>query len=203
MEIKPTPEQMDRAEKLYREHRTTGWDGTDVPAAIVAAILQSEQQQAELLRLEWREGPPPKPWSGEWFIAETTYGDRVCLTALPEEWTYDFKTADDTYIKADKIKRWMQFPDSHYIAPSNSAQADLQRMIVQLGENAAQAAKEYAAEKAELTKRADAMALALERCAVIVDRNNWRQNEKVDDVKLIAREASAAYREYQKGRSDG
>jgi len=44
----PTPEQMERAEKLYREHRTTGWDGADVPAAIVAAILQSDQQQAEL-----------------------------------------------------------------------------------------------------------------------------------------------------------
>ncbi|WP_439392388.1 hypothetical protein ACRQ5Q_22595 [Bradyrhizobium sp. PMVTL-01] len=76
--------------------------------------------QTEELRLEWRDGPPPKPWSEEWFIAETTFGDRVCLTALPEEWTYDFKTADDTYIKADKINRWMQFPDSAYIAPETA-----------------------------------------------------------------------------------
>lgn len=58
-------------------------------------------------------------------------------------------------------------------------------------------------ELAELRKHAEAMAEALERCAVIVDRNNWRQNEKVDDVKLIAREASSAYRQYQEGRTDG
>ncbi|WP_164897092.1 MULTISPECIES: MazG-like family protein [Sinorhizobium] len=66
----------------------------------------------------WYDGAPGKPWAEEWFIAETTWGDRVVLTALPEEWTYDFKTADDTYIKADKIKRWMQFPDSQYISPA-------------------------------------------------------------------------------------
>jgi hypothetical protein len=68
--------------------------------------------------LIWRDGVPEKPWSLEWFIAETTYGDRVCLVALPDEWAYDFKTADDTYIKRDKIKRWMQFPDSQSIAPT-------------------------------------------------------------------------------------
>lgn len=68
--------------------------------------------------LQWRSGYPPKPWSEEWFIAETTYGDRVVLKALPDEWTYDFKTADETYIKRDKIQRWMQFPDSQFIAPA-------------------------------------------------------------------------------------
>ena len=68
----------------------------------------------------WHDGAPGKPWANEWFIAETTYGDRVVLTALPEEWAYDFKTADDTYIKADKIKRWMQFPDSQYISPADT-----------------------------------------------------------------------------------
>lgn len=62
----------------------------------------------------WFDGAPPKPWSQEWFIAETTYGDRVVLRALPDDWTYDFKTADETYIKSDKIKRWMQFPDSDF-----------------------------------------------------------------------------------------
>lgn len=67
--------------------------------------------------LEWHEGPPPKPWSEEWFIALTTFGDRVVLKALPEEWTYDFKTADETHFRADKIAKWMQFPDSDFIAP--------------------------------------------------------------------------------------
>lgn len=33
---------------------------------------------------------------------------------------------------------------------------------------------------------------ALERCAKIVERNNHRQNEKVDDVVVIARQALAA-----------
>jgi PAS domain-containing protein len=66
---------------------------------------------------QWYDGAPKKPWSLEWFIAETTVGDRVCLVALPDDWTYDFKTADDTYIKRDKIKRWMPFPDSEYIPP--------------------------------------------------------------------------------------
>lgn len=66
---------------------------------------------------QWRDGAPPKPWCDEWFIAETTYGDRVVLRSLPEEWSYDFKTADDTYIKADRIKRWMQFPDSEFSTP--------------------------------------------------------------------------------------
>ena len=32
---------------------------------------------------------------------------------------------------------------------------------------------------------------ALSRCAEIVERNNHRQNEKVDDVKLIARRTLA------------
>ena len=75
-----------------------------------------EQKALELV-LEWREGSPPKPWSEEWFIALTTYGDRVVLRSLPEEYTYDFTTADSTYLRADKIAKWMQFPDSQYIAP--------------------------------------------------------------------------------------
>ncbi len=72
----------------------------------------------------WHDGAPPKPWRDEWFIAVTTYGDRVVLTSLPEEYAYDFKTADETYIKADKIKKWMQFPDSEYIAPSPTPSPD-------------------------------------------------------------------------------
>ena len=64
----------------------------------------------------WHEGEPPKPWRNEWFIAQTIFDDRVVLTALPESFTYDYKTADDTYIKADNIKRWMQFPDSQFSA---------------------------------------------------------------------------------------
>ena len=69
----------------------------------------------------WRDGAPAKPWSTEWFIAETTFGERIVLRELPDEWTYDFKTADETHFKRDLIKRWMQFPDSQFIAPGDSA----------------------------------------------------------------------------------
>lgn len=74
--------------------------------------------------LQWRDGAPPKPWDEEWFIADTTFG-RAVLRALPEEWAYDFTTADETYIKADKIKRWMQFPDSNFISPDQAKIAAL------------------------------------------------------------------------------
>ena len=64
---------------------------------------------------QWHDGIPNSFRASEWFIAETTYGDRVVLKALPEGYSYDFKTADETFIKKDKIKRWMQFPDSEYL----------------------------------------------------------------------------------------
>lgn len=63
----------------------------------------------------WHEGFPPKPWSNEWFIAHTKFGDRVVVRSLPEEFSYQFKTADETYLKEDVITKWMQFPDSQYI----------------------------------------------------------------------------------------
>jgi hypothetical protein len=71
-------------------------------------------------KLEWHPGPPPSPWRDEWFIAETTDGDRVVLRALPEEYTYDFTTADATYLKAYKVKRWMRFPDSEFTEPAST-----------------------------------------------------------------------------------
>ena len=77
------------------------------------ALLEIEKRDAVIP--QWNPGAPPKPFCNEWFIAETTFGDRVVLKALPEEFTYDFKTGDETYIMKDKIKRWMQFPDSDYI----------------------------------------------------------------------------------------
>ena len=68
----------------------------------LAASLRQVEAERDALRM-WREGYPPHPYDKEWFIAVTTFGDRVVLRALPEEYTYDFKTADDTYIKRDKI----------------------------------------------------------------------------------------------------
>jgi len=68
----------------------------------------------EKAALDWHEGEPPRPWRDEWFIAKTIRGDRVVLRSLPEDWTYDYTTADETYIMAKNIRCWMQFPDSQF-----------------------------------------------------------------------------------------
>ena len=80
--------------------------------AIDRAIAALSAPVAQPVAWQWLDGAPPKPWSGEWFLAETIYGDRVVLRELPNEFTYDFKTADETYIMRERIKRWAQFPDS-------------------------------------------------------------------------------------------
>lgn len=98
---------------------------------VARALLEAEQriakQREEIERLKvpevWHDGAPPKPFSGEWFIAVTVHGERFVLRELPEEYTYDFKTADETYIKRDRIKRWMQFPDSVFVAYSKEAES--------------------------------------------------------------------------------
>lgn len=69
------------------------------------------------LKLKWMVGYPTKFWAKKWFIAETIYGDRVVLRAFPEHYTYDFTTADGTYMKKENVKKWMQFPDSEFCEP--------------------------------------------------------------------------------------
>lgn len=102
----------------WKKHKTLIRPAVSIPLNLLDEAIAALRAEPVV----WMDGFPSKPWSDEWFIAETTYGDRVVLTALPEEYAYDFKTADDTYIKADKIKRWMQFPDSEYVAPSREDQ---------------------------------------------------------------------------------
>lgn len=100
----------------------------------LAAALRSPVATREPAATEWRDGAPAKPWSEEWFLAQTTFGDVVVLRALPEEYTYDFKTADDTYIKRDRIKRWAHLASiSEYAAPVAS-EADAREGAVPAGE---------------------------------------------------------------------
>ena len=66
---------------------------------------------------KWYDGEPPFPQNQESFIAQTIYGERVVLRVLPEEYTYDYTTADGTYMKAENIKKWMQFPDCEFLPP--------------------------------------------------------------------------------------
>jgi hypothetical protein len=123
------------ARVIQREADTAGCYLLDDQAqhAADAAITVIEQDQARL-QLEWRDGAPPHPWDKEWFIARTTFGDRVALTALPEEYSYDFKTADGTYLKREVIAAWMQFPDSEYVAPAKPAVSEEARTFLEFWE---------------------------------------------------------------------
>lgn len=82
----------------------------------------------------WYSGSPPFPQDQEWFIAETTFGDRVVLRSLDvgreRKGNYAFTTADGTYLKAELVKRWMQFPDCMYLPPTAPADvmADAKRI---------------------------------------------------------------------------
>lgn len=114
-------------EEMIEAGILAAWPGPEIVYAdehagpefmLAAAFKAMLSARGEVDRPVWFEGAPSQHHAKEWFIAETIFGDRVVLTALPEEYTYDFKTADDTYIKADRIKRWMPFPDSEYLPPS-------------------------------------------------------------------------------------
>lgn len=98
-----------------------GCHNSETVRSNLSAPIAPEGREA----LTWYEGEPPKPWRDEWFIAQLTKGGgKVVLRALPKEFSYDYRTADETYYMADRIKRWMQFPDSEYVtAPAPQAAA--------------------------------------------------------------------------------
>ena len=108
--------------------------------SLIAEIGRLRATTKEHPVCEWADREPPKPFRGEWFIAETIWGDRVVLRALPEDFSYDYKTADGTYIKADKIKRWMQFPDSQFI-PYNLREGEKIVEVAEIGQLRAIVAK--------------------------------------------------------------
>ncbi len=109
--------------KVCNEARKTG---LRIEVAIRRAFARALLAKADHIPdvAKWHVGEPPKPQREEWFIAETIHGDRVVLTALPEEFAYDYKTADDSYLKAQNIRRWMQFPDCEYAPPATPPAAD-------------------------------------------------------------------------------
>lgn len=107
-------------ERVGRDHEAAiaAWNRRDQPA----------QAGAEPVAWMWHKGHPPFPQDQEWFIAETIYGDRVVLRSLDEgrehKGNYAFTTADSTYMKAEIIRRWMQFPDCQYIPPARAPLTD-------------------------------------------------------------------------------
>ena len=93
----------------------------------MSAIDELRQQLADvsherdLLRAaaagKWREGAPQNPWDSEWFLADIG-GSYAVLRPLPEEYTYDFTTADETYFMRHRVKRWAQLSDSEFVQPT-------------------------------------------------------------------------------------
>lgn len=107
------PPDIEGAEAIVDE-MLEGFEDVVETEVALSSIEPSKAEAGEVVGSVWHNGEPPKPWRDEWFIALTIHGDRVVLRSLPEEWTYDYKTADETYIMARNIKRWMQFPDSSF-----------------------------------------------------------------------------------------
>ena len=58
--------------------------------------------------------PPYEFYRNEWFIARLKNGSFAVLKALPEEWSYDYKTVDETHYTKDWVVGWMQTPDTEY-----------------------------------------------------------------------------------------
>lgn len=53
-------------------------------------------------------------YASEWFIAKLKNGEYAALKALPEEYSYDYRTNDGTYYTKDWVVVWMQTPDTEY-----------------------------------------------------------------------------------------
>ncbi|MCP6588883.1 hypothetical protein NL514_32355, partial [Klebsiella pneumoniae] len=49
-------------------------------------------------------------YASEWFIAKLKNGEYAALKALPEEYSYDYRTNDGTYYTKDWVVGWMQTP---------------------------------------------------------------------------------------------
>jgi hypothetical protein len=127
-------------------------EATDMPlpatiAAMCDALVEARALADHAERRHWHDGEPPKPQRDEWFIAETIYGARVCLKALPEDWAYDYTTTDETYIMARNIKRWMRFPDSHFIEPAPNAALKAAAPPIRAGAAETDAARDVLAER--------------------------------------------------------
>jgi hypothetical protein len=87
----------------------------DAFKVVEAEMLELKAQVLEKDNKIWHKGYPNHVYGSEWFIAETTYGGKVVLVELPAEHSYDYTTKDETYIKKENVKRWMQFPNSEFV----------------------------------------------------------------------------------------
>ena len=106
--------------------------------------------------LEWTSGIPKGFAADEWFLAKLSSGRVAALKALPEEWSYDYTTADETYFKADCVKKWMPLPKSQFLTPSEYYEKQIK----------------------ELTEERDTLIMSIERLQLrLVDIVEIIQNE--------------------------
>lgn len=104
------------------EHAVIGCDDIDeVIESLKDALAQ--QEKPEHVMFAWNEGYPKSFYAEEWFIAKTIYGDKVVLKALPEEYTYDFTTADSGELSyAVNGNAWFCHEDLEFVAePTKSS----------------------------------------------------------------------------------
>lgn len=66
----------------------------------------------------WEDGAPKNKLFEEWFIARLDNGEKVVLKRLPAEFSYEFRTADDTYYSEFRVAKWMPFPESEFFSPT-------------------------------------------------------------------------------------
>lgn len=109
---------------------------------LLARVDELEEQQTYFEGMLWRDGEPDRVYRSEWFIAKTKNREKVVLRALPEEHSYDYRTADDRYLSKDHIIAWMQFPDSEFIPFDPAKEEAVQRGYQQGLDTAAQIARE-------------------------------------------------------------
>jgi hypothetical protein len=88
-----------------------------------AALARAER--AERAAVVWREGWPDHVYASEWFLAKVKGHGPAVLKALPKDYSHDFKTADETYLKKESVTHWAQFPESEFISPDESLKRDL------------------------------------------------------------------------------
>lgn len=98
-------------------------------AAPAPADEPAEHQQAPC---EWNNGEPSRVYRDEWFIAKMVCGRTVVARSLPEDHSYDYTTADETYFRADRITRWMQLPNSEFVSPAQYELATLRERVKEL-----------------------------------------------------------------------
>jgi hypothetical protein len=95
--------------------------------------------------LMWESGAPKNKWFDEWFIAKLDNGQKVVLKRLPDEYSYDFKTADETYYKEFRVAKWMPFPESEFYSPTAKQLLEaLELALVELIEKARIIENEFA-----------------------------------------------------------